>query len=410
MRARRFLVLAVLVLLAPSARAQDLVLTAGNVYLSPAEEPLRNAVVVIRDGKIAAVGRGIEIPPGIEVLDCAGMTVTAGFWNSHVHFMERKWASAAKIPAPELAAQLRAMLTRYGFTSVFDTGSALENTRRIRERIESGEISGPRIRTTGEVLFPKGGAPTELILDVKGAMRIKTPEVTNAEEARAAAEKILEGGADGIKVYAATWAPPIVTLPEEAIRAAAEEAHRRGKLVFAHPSNRDGLLAAVKGGADVIVHTSPQAGPWDDAIVAAMKKANVKLIPTLQLWRHELRHDRDAFGNRFVATGVGQLRAWRAAGGVVIFGTDVGYMDDYDPSDEYALLAEAGMTFREILAALTTTPAERFGDAKRLGRIAPGLLADLVVLSGDPAQDVRAFARVRYTIRDGKLIHQSGVP
>ena len=90
-----------------------------------------------------------------------------------------------------------------------------------------------------------------------------------------------------------------------------------------------------------------------------------------------------------------------------MFGTDVGGAGDYDPGDEYALMAEAGMTFRQILVALTTAPAERFGESTRLGRIAPGFAADLVVLNGDPSRDVRAFAAVRYTIRDGKLIYKA---
>jgi len=75
---------------------------------------------------------------------------------------------------------------------------------------------------------------------------------------------------------------------------------------------------------------------------------------------------------RSASTSTGQLRAWRGAGGTVVFGTDAGGMNDYDPSDEYALMAEAGMTFRELLAALTTTPAAIFGGTATTGRIAPG--------------------------------------
>ena len=104
--------------------------------------------------------------------------------------------------------------------------------------------------------------------------------------------------------------------------------------------------------------------------------------------------------------GVAQLRTWAASGGVIFFGTDVGYMDDYDTSEEFALMGEAGMSFRQILASLTTMPAERFGESARLGRIAPGLIADMVVLDKDPAKDVQAFAAVRYTIRDGRLIYE----
>ena len=131
------------------------------------------------------------------------------------------------------------------------------------------------------------------------------------------------------------------------------------------------------------------------------------LIPTLKLWHYELRHDRETRRQQFAGNGIEQLRAWVESGGAVLFGTDVGYMDDYDPSDEYALMHDAGMTFGQILASLTTAPAERFGASEKLGRIAEGLAADLVVLDGDPAQNARAFAAVRYTIRDGTLIYSA---
>jgi imidazolonepropionase-like amidohydrolase len=71
-------------------------------------------------------------------------------------------------------------------------------------------------------------------------------------------------------------------------------------------------------------------------------------------------------------------------------------------------MAEAGMSFPQILASLTTAPAERFGDANQLGRIAPGMRADLVVLKGDPARNIRALAEVKYTMRAGKIIYRSG--
>lgn len=394
---------------AGSAPVGSLVLTGGTIHASPAESPITNGVVVIREGKIAEVGsRGsVKVPRGIPSVSCAGLTILAGFWNSHIHLFERKWADAANIPAPELAGQLQSMLTRYGFTSVFDTGSAWENTRRIRDRIESGDISGPRIRSTGEVLIGKGWLPPETVIKTLGFMPVPPLEVTDAAGALEAARKVLDGRTDGLKLFTAASYPPFPTLPGEAIRAAVGEAHRRNKLVFAHPSSRGGLLAAVEGGVDIIAHTTPQSGPWDEAMLTAMKQAKVTVIPTLKLWKYLLRHDRASLGDSSAQTAVGQLRAWLASDGVVLFGTDVGGMDDYDPSDEYALMAEAGMTFRQILASLTTAPAERFGESARLGRIAPGLAADLVVLDGDPSRDARSFAAVRYAIRDGKVIYQS---
>ncbi len=396
----------------PKKRSDEpIALVGGTIYVSPTEDPVRDGVILVRGGQIATVGNraSLKIRPGIQTLDCSGLTITAGFWNCHVHFMERKWADAAKIPAPELSGQLQAMFTQYGFTNVVDTGSMWANTRLLRDRIESGEIPGPRIRSTGEILMPKGGlkgSPLSL-MDALGFMPTQLPEVADAAEALAASKKLLDAGTDGIKVYAATWFPPFVALPQSAIEAAAKEAHRRGKLVFAHPTNREGLLAAVRGGVDVVVHTTPQSGPWDETLMAAMKERRVALIPTLKLWKYELRHDRTSARDKFVEAGVVQLRAWHAFGGVILFGTDVGYMNDYDPSDEYALMAQAGMDFRQILAALTITPAERFGESKQRGRIAQGLAADFVVLNKDPSRNVRAFADVRYTLRDGKVIHRT---
>lgn len=378
-----------------------LVLSGGSVWTEPDAEPIADGVVIVRDGVIAAVGvRGeIAIPDRATVLDCTGGTVTAGFWNCHVHFFELAWADAARQPAARLAPRLEAMLTRRGFTSVFDLGSPHANTSAIRARIECGEIAGPRIHTTGEALLGPGWMPPAAVLARLGLMAFPAPELSDAASARAAAQALLAGGADGVKLFAARPSPPFTAMPEAAMRAVVEVAHRHGRLVFVHPTNGDGLRAAVCAGVDVIAHTTPQSGPWDAATLAAMRQADVALIPTLKLWRHQL-------GEAPARLAVAQLRAWVAAGGTVLFGTDVGGMSDQDPGEEYALMAAAGMTPAQILAALTTAPAERFGAAARSGRIAPGLAADLVVIDGDPARDVGAFARVRCAARGGAVVYQ----
>jgi imidazolonepropionase-like amidohydrolase len=100
-----------------------------------------------------------------------------------------------------------------------------------------------------------------------------------------------------------------------------------------------------------------------------------------------------------------QLRAFAELGGQVLFGTDIGYMIDYDPTDEYVFMQQAGLSYAEILAALTTAPAARFGAAARTGRLARGLDADIVVTDGDPARDITGLAKVRYTLRGGRIIY-----
>jgi imidazolonepropionase-like amidohydrolase len=393
----------------PDSARNNLALAKGTIYVSPTDEPIRDGVVLVQGNKITAVGRRgqVKIPPGTQVLDCSGLTITAGFWNSHVHFFERKWANVATIPAPELTRQLQDMLTRYGFTSVFDLGSMWENTRQLHDRIESGEVAGPRIRSTGEALVAPHAVPPDTILRMLGFMSFPAPEIGNAEQATAAARKLIEEGVDGIKIHLQSPPPPNPPFPEAAIPAAVNEAHRAGKPTFVHPNTGADVLLAVRAGVDVVAHTTPRSGPWDETILTAMKEHRVALTPTLTLWKYSLRHDRISTQEQLVDTAVGQLRAWVQSEGTVLFGTDLGAID-YNPSDEYALMAKAGMTFPQILASLTTAPAELFGDGKLVGRVAPGFQADLVVLRDDPAKKIGALTAVQQTLRAGKVVYRTG--
>jgi imidazolonepropionase-like amidohydrolase len=106
-----------------------------------------------------------------------------------------------------------------------------------------------------------------------------------------------------------------------------------------------------------------------------------------------------------VNEGVTEFGKFAALGGQVLFGTDVGYMTDYDPTREYELMASAGLMPMQILASLTTTPAARWNEQSRRGRIAAGSDADLVVLEADPADSPRNFAAVRCVIRGGQVIY-----
>jgi imidazolonepropionase-like amidohydrolase len=239
--------------------------------------------------------------------------------------------------------------------------------------------------------------------------RIRLPRVAEAAETTGIARKLLDGGADGLKMYVAFPGRDGGVVSDSVIQALVKEGHSRGKPVFVHPTTTEGLMASVRAGVDVLAHTTPQSGPWNDSVLAAMKQARVALIPTLSFWRYQVRHERISAGDGLEVAAVGQLRSWVAAGGQVLYGTDLGWVTIYDPTVEYELMAKAGMTFPQILASLTTAPAERFGASSQLGRIARGLTADLTVLRADPSKDIRALTAVDYTIRDGKVIYRAGV-
>lgn len=384
-------------------RAADLALTGATVYPAPGERPLRGATVVIRDGRIAEVRAGTDADafPGATALDCNGCSITAGFWNAHVHFHERKWADAAEIPAAELQRQLDE-LTRFGFTGVFDLSSRLSNTRALRDRIERGDVRGPRILTTGEGLIPSGGAPAPEVFRALGLMETALSEVSDEAGSRERARQLLDAGADALKLFVSSFGGG--RLEPDVMHAAVEAAHAAGKLVFAHPNDAADVDAALEAGVDVIAHTTPRSGAWDDALLARMESRGVALIPTLMVWKSLMRHDRVSIRERLVATAVEQLRTWMDRGGCVLFGTDLGAVE-YDPADEYALMASAGATFPAILASLTTGPAQRLdGDSSR-AEVRTGNPADLTIVTSDPAINIAALSAVRYTIRAGEIVY-----
>jgi imidazolonepropionase-like amidohydrolase len=135
------------------------------------------------------------------VIDCKGLVVTAGFWNSHVHILTPGLVHADKLSPEQTTSQLQEMPTRWGFTTVFDIASVLQNSNLIRHRIASGEIKGPRILTVGEPFWMKGGTP----IYVKGfleANHIDIPEVESTAQAKERVRQQIRDGADGIKIFA----------------------------------------------------------------------------------------------------------------------------------------------------------------------------------------------------------------
>ncbi len=394
-------------------RAPDgaILLAASRLYVSPEAPPVDDAAVLIVNGQVAAAGAAKNIPArgATRLAACDGGIVVAGFQNSHVHFTEAKFADAAAKPAGELGAAMDDMLNRYGFTTVVDTASDLANTAVLRDRIERGEFAGPRILTAGSALYPKDGVPIYL-RDLPPDLLATLAQPASVEEALAHVQANLDAGADVTKLFLMTpqGGGRFAFMQPDFARAAADETHRRGLPVLAHPTDIEGIKLAIEAGVDVLVHTTIGEGKtaWDAALIEQMRAADMAVIPTLELFPYEL--ERMALPERIVeaATGdaVEQVRAYSQAGGQVLFGTDVGYMTDYDPTAEYRLMARA-LTPMQILASLTTAPAARWKEAGQRGRVEPGMAADLVVLDGDPGSDPANFAKVRCTVRAGRLTY-----
>lgn len=387
--------------------AADLALVGAKIYPSPTEPPIENGSIVLHDGRIFAVGSSasIKIPRGAKVINCKGLVVTAGFWNSHVHILTPGLLHAEKLAPEQIDSKLREMLTGWGFTTVFDIASVLENTNLIRRRIKTGAVKGPRIFTTGEPFWVKTPIYVKAFL---AANQISIPEGESPTEARRRVHQQIIAGADGTKIFAnSVEQDGALTMPLSLARAIVEESHRAGRPVFAHVSNNEGIEVAIQSGADILAHTTPVDQPWTLALVKRMIAAHMALTPTLTLWDFESRkfNISPAEVEKGMEKAAGQLKAFHDAGGQVLFGTDVGYTDHFDTAEEFVWMSRAGMSFEQILASLTTNPADRFGYSQHSGRIGKGMDADLVVLRDDPQHEVTAFSRVRYTIRHGEIIY-----
>ena len=387
------------VLRGEAANAQTLVLRGGSIYASPEAAPLSDAVVVISGGVISAVGpsREVRIPQDARVVDCAGKTIVAGFWNSHVHFTQAVWKNAASAPAAPLEDHMQEMLTRWGFTTVWDLGSDPTDSLALRNRVNSGEVPGPNILLAGDI-FPKGGHPVYLPAEMK------LPEAATPDEAGQMARAYMGMGLDGMKLFTGAYMGdrPVINMDPAIAKAAVDVAHAQGKPVFAHPQNKTGVETVIAARVDVLAHTVPSEQGYTPEQLAQFKSQGIALIPTLSLFTTVVLDP--AVTARIVAATVNQLRQFSENGGAVLFGTDVGFTKLYDTALEYELMHRA-LSERQILAALTTNPATYFKAAKK-GRVEPGFDADLVVLDGDPVADSRNLAKVAYTIRAGQIIYQ----
>jgi imidazolonepropionase-like amidohydrolase len=309
--------------------------------------------------------------------------------------------NASSLQAERLTRQLQEMLTLSGFTSVVDTASFPDNTVALRRRIESGEVLGPRIYTAGSGLFPPHAIPY-YVKDMPPEKLAQLPQPDTPARAAEDVRKNIAAGSDIVKLFTGSIVAPghIVPMPLAIAKAAAAAGHEHGQLVFAHTTNLEGTRVAVESGVDVLAHAPEELEGIDDGFLRDMVAHHMAMIPTLKLFSED--------------STIPAIRAvvlkFHQFGGELMFGTDTGFLTDYDVKEEYHQLALAGLSYRDVMAMLTTAPAQRFRMADHEGRIAVGMAGDLTVLSADPATDPLAFTRVLFAIRGGRVIASAPTP
>jgi imidazolonepropionase-like amidohydrolase len=391
---------------------------AGHLIDTVAGRMTGPQVVVVRDGRIAAVGSDIEVPPGARVIDLGNYTVLPGLIDAHTHLtidqrnqdplaeLEHTAAERALGSIPNARTVLLA-----GFTTVRDLGSyrALVDVA-LRDAINRGDVIGPRMYVAGAYVTIAGGAGavTGFAPDVVLPWDLRFGAANSPSEVRERVRALAGQRVDVIKMFA-TGA--VLThnsnpagreaTPEELV-AGADEARNFGLKLAVHAHGAEGIKAAIRAGAASIEHGTLM----DDEGRALMKQHGTYLVPTLEVRECVGSNYPPEFVSKAQQIMTAQLTNFRKAvnAGVKIgFGTDIGVCRFGTNAREFSLMVENGMTPMQAIQAATTADADLLGVSAQLGSITPGKLADIIAVRGDPLRDVRLLEDVRFVMKDGRV-------
>jgi imidazolonepropionase-like amidohydrolase len=432
-----------------------LALVGGTVYTGDPTPPIEDAVVVVREGRIVAVGprAATPIPDGCTRIDVTGEFVTPGLVDTHVHYSQTGWADGrpdardvrAAFPYERAMADNQRHPERFhlaflhsGVTAVFDVGG-YPWTRALAAATEGSPLA-PHVAAAGALL-----ATYDPHLGLPDQSQFVFPQ--DADEARAFVRSHAAFGSAAIKVWYIELPDHPAAEFEPWVMAAGDEAGKVGLPLIVHATTLAAAKIAVAAGARLLVH-SVDDREVDDAFIAAAKAQGTFYCPTLTVRRgylglhaadigDEVRaqlddvhpsvkervlHTEDesarAKVNQRAIEGAAKrfqlsdrlmasnLVAMHRAGIPVVLGTDAGNpLTLHGPSvfPELEAMQAAGLSARDVLVAATRDAAAAMGRGHDLGRIAPGYVADLLVLEDDPGRDAQAFRSLLQVGRMGVL-------
>ena len=394
----------------------------GKVLLDPATGKVETAkTLVIDGGKLVRIADGYVSEPGGTVIDLKDRFVLPGLIDSHVHLTSQTGPNSRLEEVTQSSADQAMVGARYarrtllaGFTTVADLGADNAAIFALRDATARGDVPGPRIIASGSAISVHGGHG-----DVNGfredVMHVLRPGsvCSGPDDCRRAVREQVWLGADIIKITATggvlsnTAAGLAQQFSDDELAAIVESAHRMGRKVTAHAHGFDGINAFLKAGGDSIEH-----GTYLDAkSITAFKASGAYLVPTLMAGDYVARiaASKDNFLTpaqtaKALQAGPKMLDMARRAheGGVKIaFGTDTGVSAHGDNAYEFVLLTRAGLTPLEAVQSATIGAADHLGLSDQIGRLSPGLAADLIAVKGDPLSDVTTLQKVVFVMKGG---------
>jgi imidazolonepropionase-like amidohydrolase len=397
---------------------------AGRIIDGVSSKVLTTQTIVVEQGRIVAVEKGYrEAGAGDELIDLRAGTVMPGLMDMHVHITSEYSRSSEldrfKKNAADVAldgAMFAERTLQAGFTTVRDLGDSFTASLALRNAINSGKLSGPRIFASGKSIATTGGHadPTNGWAQHLGGQNVGPRDgvIDGTDEAAQAVRQRYKDGSDLIKITATGGVLSIAKnglnpqFTEEEIRAVVATARDYGFTVAAHAHGAEGMKRAVRAGVDSIEHGTFM----DEETMRLMRERGTFYVPTITAgqWVFD-RSQEDGFFPQVVrpkAALVGPqiqstfAKAYRA-GVKIMFGTDTGVSAHGDNAREFMLMVDAGMPAMEAIQSATIVPARFLGIADRLGSVESGKIADLIAVPGDPLTDISLMRRVNFVMKDG---------